>query len=141
MRKLGARKFDVWIELSVVAAPLLTLFRNLIASRSAGARWGFGWRYEPRFAAPSQTLFNDFPDEVDRLLEIVRAAGFEADDSEFPLELGDSNPRAVTALLDQVGVSKGEPMIAFAPGAKLEPNRWPLDRFIEVGDNLAARGY
>ena len=32
-------------------------------------------------------------------------------------------------------------MIAFAPGAKLEPNRWPVDRFIEVGKSLAARGY
>jgi ADP-heptose:LPS heptosyltransferase len=31
-------------------------------------------------------------------------------------------------------------MIAFAPGAKLEPNRWPVERFIEVGKNLAARG-
>src|ERR1700722_504317 len=106
MRKLGARKFDVWIELSVVAAPLITLFRNLIAARSAGARWGFGWRYEPRFAARSQTLFNDFPDEVERLLEIVRAAGFATDDAEFPLELGDSNRQTVTALLDQPGVSK-----------------------------------
>src|SRR6202166_5172220 len=33
VRNLRARKFDVWIELSVVAAPLLTLFRNLIAAR------------------------------------------------------------------------------------------------------------
>jgi ADP-heptose:LPS heptosyltransferase len=141
MRTLRARKFDVWIELPVVAAPLVTLFRNLMAARSAGARWGFGWRYEPRFAARSQTLFNHFHDEVDRLLEIVRAAGFAADDGEFPLELGDSNRRTVTALLDQAGVGKGELMIAFAPGAKLEPNRWPADRFIDVGNTLAARGY
>ena len=146
MRNLRARKFDVWIELSVVAAPLLTLFRNLIAARSAGARWGFGWRYEPRFAARSQTLFNHFPDEVERLLEIVRSAGFAADDADFPLELADSNRRAVTALLDLSGAGgpargSDEPMIAFAPGAKLEPNRWPADRFIEVGNSLAARGY
>jgi lipopolysaccharide heptosyltransferase II len=146
MRNLRARKFDVWIELSVVAAPLLTLFRNLIAARSAGARWAFGWRYEPRFAARSQTLFKHFPDEVERLLEIVRSAGFAADDSEFPLELADSNRRAMTALLDLSGAGgpargSDEPMIAFAPGAKLEPNRWPADRFIEVGKTLAARGY
>ena len=67
VRNLRARKFDVWIELPVVAAPLATLFRNLMVARSAGVRWGFGWRYEPRFAAPAQTLFNDFPDEVDAL--------------------------------------------------------------------------
>jgi lipopolysaccharide heptosyltransferase II len=141
VRNLRARKFDVWIELPVVAAPLATLFRNLLVARSAGVRWGFGWRYEPRFAARSQTLFNDFPDEVERLLAIVRAAGFAADDAEFPLELDDSNRRSVTALLDQAGIAGAEPMIAFAPGAKLEPNRWPVDRFIEVGKSLAARGY
>jgi ADP-heptose:LPS heptosyltransferase len=32
-------------------------------------------------------------------------------------------------------------MIAFAPGAKLEPNRWPVERFVEVGKSLSARGY
>lgn len=141
VRKLRARKFDVWIELPVVAAPLATLFRNFIVARSAGVRWGFGWRYEPRFAAPAQTLFNDFPDEVDRLLEIVRAAGFVGDDAEFPLELSVSNRRTVTDLLDHAGVTASDLMIAFAPGAKLEPNRWPVDRFIEVGNSLAARGY
>jgi ADP-heptose:LPS heptosyltransferase len=141
VRSLRARKFEVWIELPVVAAPLATLFRNLIVARSAGARWGFGWRYEPRFAAPSQTLFNDFPDEVDRLLEIVRTAGFAGEDTDFPLELTDSNARTVTDLLDQAGVAASDLMIAFAPGAKLEPNRWPVDRFIEVGNSLSTRGY
>jgi ADP-heptose:LPS heptosyltransferase len=140
IRNLRARRFDVWIELPAVAASLATLIRNLAVARAAGVRWGFGWRYEPRFAAPSQTLFEKFPDEVERLIEIVRAAGFAANDRDFSLELGDSNQRTVTALLEQSGMAATEPMIAFAPGAKLEPNRWPVDRFIEVGKNLAARG-
>jgi ADP-heptose:LPS heptosyltransferase len=145
VRNLRARKFDLWIELPVVAAPLATLFRNLMVARSAGVRWGFGWRYEPRFAAPAQSLFLDFPDEVERLLEIVRTAGLDADDnsdqSYFPLELSDSNRRTVNDLLDDAGVAASDLIIGFAPGAKLEPNRWPVDRFIEVGNSLAARGY
>src|SRR5258708_32730286 len=138
--QLRARNFDVWIELPAVAAPLVTLVRNLTVARSAGVRWGFGWRYEPRFVAQAQSTFVDFPDEVARLLEIVRAAGFAADESDFPLELSDSTRRTVTALLDQAGLADSERLIAFAPGAKLEPNRWPADRFIEVGRNLAERG-
>jgi lipopolysaccharide heptosyltransferase II len=141
VRNLRARNFDVWIELPAVAAPLATLFRNLMVARSAGARWGFGWQYEPRFAAQAQSTFFEFPDEVERLLEIVRTGGFAGDDTEFPLELSDSNRRTVTDLLEQAGLGKGEPMIAFAPGAKLEPNRWPVERFIEVGKSLSARGY
>jgi lipopolysaccharide heptosyltransferase II len=141
IRSLRARRFDVWIELPAVAASLATLIRNLAVARAAGARWGFGWCYEPRFAARSQTLFNDFPDEVERLLEIVRSAGFAGDDGDFPLELSDTNRRTVAALLDQAGMAAAQPMIAFAPGAKLEANRWPVERFIEVGKSLVARGY
>lgn len=140
IRKLRAQNFDVWIELPVVAASLFTLFRNMLAARSAGARWGFGWRYEPRFAARAQSEFAVFPDEVKRLLEIVRAGGFAAFDGDFPLELNESNRRTVTELLDNAGLASAEVLVAFAPGAKLEPNRWPADRFIEVGQSLAARG-
>jgi len=140
MRNLRARRFDVWIELPVVAASLTRLIRNLAVARSADARWGFGWRYEPRFAAPAQSAFVDFPDEVERLLEIVRAGGFTADGSDFPLELSDSNRRTVDDLLERAGLAAAESTIAFAPGAKLEPNRWPAERFIEVGSSLAARG-
>ena len=141
VRDLRARQFDVWIELPAVAASLATLIRNLMVARLAGARWGSGWRYEPRFAARAQTQFIDFPDEVERLLEIVRAAGFSADDADFPLELNDSNRRTVTDLLDKAGLDPHDLMIAFAPGAKLDPNRWPAERFVEVGKNLAERGY
>jgi len=141
MRNLRARRFDVWIELPAVAASFATLFRNLTVARSAGARWGYGWRYEPRIFARAQSGSLEFPDEVERLLSIVKAGGFAGNDSDFPLDLSDANRRAVTELLAQAGVAANELMIAFAPGAKLEPNRWPADRFIEVGRNLAARGF
>lgn len=140
MRRLRARRFDLWIELPAVAASLATLFRNMMVARSAGARWGCGWRYEPRFAARAQTDFVEFPNEVERLLAIVRAQGFTADESDFPLELSDSSRRTVTGLLERAGLATAEVMVAFAPGAKLEPNRWPAERFVEVGNTLTARG-
>jgi ADP-heptose:LPS heptosyltransferase len=140
IRDLRARQFDVWIELPAVAASLVTQFRNLAVARAVGVRWGFGWRYEPRIAAQAQSQAGDFPDEVDRLLALVREAGFAGSGDDFPLELSDSTRETVTGLLDQAGVTAAELVIAFAPGAKLEPNRWPLERFIEVGKNLAARG-
>ena len=140
IRKLRAHNFDVWIELPVVAASLFTLFRNMFAARSAGARWGFGWRYVPRFAARAQSEFVDFPDEVERLLELIRAAGFATFDGDYPLELSESNRQIVTELLDDAGLAIAEVLVAFAPAAKLETNRWPADRFIEIGQSLAARG-
>jgi ADP-heptose:LPS heptosyltransferase len=140
LNDLRARQFDVWIELPAVAASLATQFRNLAVARAAGVRWGFGWRYEPRFAAQAQSQAGDFPDEVDRLLALVRKAGFAGSGDDFPLELSDSTKRTITDLLDHARVTAAELTIAFAPGAKLEPNRWPLERFIEVGKSLAPRG-
>src|SRR5271170_406347 len=139
VRNLRAQKFDAWIELPVVAASLATQFRNLAVAWAAGARWGFGWRYEPRFAAQAQATYTEFPNEVDRLLALVREAGFDGNDDDFPLQISDANRRAVNRLLDQAGAKGSELMIALAPGAKMEPNRWPADRFIEVGKSLAAR--
>src|SRR5271156_4914019 len=164
IRDLRARQFYVWIELPAVAASLATQFRNLAVARAVGARWGFGWRYEPRIAAQAQSEAGDFPDEVDRLLPagrggggagseagdfpdegdgllaLVREAGFAGSGDDFPLELSDSTRETVTGLLDHAGVTAADLPIAFAPGAKLEPNRWPPERFIEVGKSLAARG-
>jgi len=141
IRKLRSHKFDAWIELPAVAASLATQFRNIAVARAAGVRWAFGWRYQPRFAAQAQSTFTEFPDEVERLLALVREAGFDGTDDDFPLQISDSTSRTVSGLLDQAGVKGGgELMIALAPGAKLEPNRWPADRFIEVGKSLAARG-
>lgn len=140
IRDLRARQFDVWIELPAVATSLATQFRNLAVARAVGARWGFGWRYEPRIAAQAQSAAGDFPDEVDRLLALVQEAGFVGSGDDFPLELSDSTRRTVTGLLDHAGITAADLVIAFAPGAKLEPNRWPSERFIEVGKSLAARG-
>jgi ADP-heptose:LPS heptosyltransferase len=141
MRQMRARQFDLWIELPVVAAPFVTLVRNLMFARSAGARWAFGWRYERlRLAARAQSEYANFPDEVERLLGIVRAAGLSADGNDFPIDISDSNRRSVTELLERAGVAQAQMKIAFAPGAKAEPNRWPAERFIEVGSILAARG-
>ena len=144
MRALSERKFDVWFELPVVAATFFTLLRNMLFARSAGARWGCGWRYDAvGLAARAQSEFIEFPDEADRLLAIVRAAGIESRGAEFPLALDASIARDVSRLLEQAGIGPRDVsggMVAFAPGAKAQPNRWPAERFVEVGRHLAARG-
>lgn len=141
MRDLRAHQFDLWIELPVVAAPLATLVRNMIAARWAGARWGCGWRYDGiRVAAQAQSECIEFPDEVDRLLAIVRAGGIAVDAPEYPLALAAGEHAAAAAILSGAGLG-GAPIIAFAPGAKAEPNRWPAERFVEVGRHLAARSF
>ena len=141
LRRLRECKFDVWIELPAVPATFATLMRNMLVARSAGARWGFGWRYDRiRIAARAQSECIEFPDEVVRLLELVAEAGLGARDDDFPLGIGEPERRGVTKLLEQAAVG-GTDIIAFAPGAKAAPNRWPAERFVEVAKHLSARGF
>src|SRR5258708_25518447 len=59
VRRLRARKFDVWIELPVVAAPLATLFRNLMVARSAGVRMGVARLWVRKGVSPAHCRTSD----------------------------------------------------------------------------------
>lgn len=139
--EMRARNFDVWIELPVVAATLATLLRNMFVARLAGARWGFGWRYDRlRLFAHAQSKHIEFPNEVERLLEVLLATGITFSSRDLEFELNDSDRRGVSDLFERMQLGACE-IIAFAPGAKADPNRWPANRFIEVGRNLAGRKF
>jgi ADP-heptose:LPS heptosyltransferase len=137
--EMRARNFDVWIELPVVAATFATLLRNMFVARLAGARWGFGWRYDRlRLFAQAQSEHLAFPNEVERLLEVLLAAGITSSPRDLEFELNDSDRRGVSDLFERMQLGACE-IISFAPGAKADPNRWPASHFIEVGRSLAAR--
>ncbi|MGH7948986.1 MAG: glycosyltransferase family 9 protein, partial [Candidatus Binataceae bacterium] len=101
LRELRARRFDVWIELPVVAARYRTLARNMLAARAAGAHWGFGWRLGSIYiAVRAQSEVLNFPTEVERLLDLLRDGGIGTRQSDFALSTTDDDRRAVDALLD-----------------------------------------
>jgi ADP-heptose:LPS heptosyltransferase len=137
---MRARRFDAWIELPAVAAKFSMLVRNMLVARLAGARWGYGWRYERmHLFARAQSEVIDFPDEVTRLLALLDAGAVApAAEAEFPLGIGAAERARAGALLAAAGIG---PLIAMAPGAKRAPNRWPAERFIAVGRHLAERGF
>ncbi len=141
LRRLREHKFDALIELPSVRATLATLVRNMLAARATGARWGFGWRWGwVRIATRAQTASVEFPDEVVRLLELVGEAGFIARDDDFHLDVTELERRSAANLLEQAGAAATD-IVAFAPGAKPVPNRWPAERFAEVAGHLAERGF
>jgi ADP-heptose:LPS heptosyltransferase len=141
IREMRARRFDLWIELPIVAAYFPTLVRNMIAARAAGPRYALGWRYTGlRLFKRAQSEQIDFPDEVSRLLALLADLGFDSAAAGFPLAISPVERTAVTRMLDESGASR-RPFAALAPGAKAEPNRWPAERFGEVGRELVARGF
>lgn len=107
----------------------------------SGARWGYGWNISTiRWAAHAQSESRTFPNEVDRLRQLLERGGIQVQDVRFALPLGQSDVAAVDSLLGTL-VPPAAPLVAMAPGAKRPANRWPLERFGDVGRDLAAHGY
>lgn len=142
VKSLRARKFDVFIELPNDMARMRTLARNMIFARATGAKWAWGWTLGTvRVGLQRQSEELEFPDEVDRLLQIVGRCGIETQDIEFRLPLAGAHRNSADTLLRSLGVDLDSPLVAIAFGAKREDNRWPLERFAAVGRELAGSGY
>jgi len=141
VKRLRQKRFDVWIELPSSLATVRASLRNMAVARLSGARWGWGWSISTiRWATQMQSESRTFPNEVDRLRRVVEAGGVRVEQVRFPLPLGEHHAAAVDALL-QPAVPPAAPLVGIAPGAKRPANRWPLERFADVGRELSHRGF
>ena len=140
LRSLRRRRFDMWIDLPQELAGPFSHLRNLLIARLVGVRWGYGWGFVTtiKLWVQAQSEFLTFPNEVEKLLAIVRKAGIQFDNEvEFPLNLGSDERNSIDRLL-----GKGaHDLIAMAPGAKRDLSLWPIERFVRVGRYLASRGF
>ena len=138
--KLRAHKFDLWFDLTLDRARFSRMLRDMMLARLLGTRWAYGWRLEHLgFAARAESKVKEFPDEVERLAEVLRGCGIEGDAAVFP-PLADQLKDATQHPLPSDPKLAGLPLIAIAPGARRPCNLWPLDRFAAVSAYLAARG-
>ena len=138
---LRERAYDVWIELPQNLLPMRIMLRNMVIARMAGARWAYGWRLARiRWAAQAQSELLTFPNEVERLLAVTADCGIPSQAAVFPLPISDRDRKVVNELLDHDGLER-QTLVAIAPGAKRSTNRWPLDRFAQVGRHLVSEGF
>lgn len=141
IRKLRAEKFDIWIELPNGEATVKELLRNMAFARMAGAGWGEGWRLNTiRWNPRLQSDHLEFSNEVERLLSIVRETGVDTSEIAFPLPVTEAHAETVESIWKQHGLDVSR-LVAMAPGAKRSTNRWPADRFVEVGRYLVRSHY
>ena len=82
---------------------------------------------------------DEHPYEVDRLLDLVRAAGAVAPAVTFDLPIGERARTRVDALLATPGFEAGRPLVAVCPGSVQPVKRWPIERYGEVGAQLIRR--
>ena len=141
LKELRRRAFDVWIELPNDLHTLRIALRNMVFARLTGVKWARGWRINTiRWAVQAQSEGLNFPNETNRLLSIVRRAGIGTDSVSFPLPLRPHHTKTVDTLLREY-LPGGLPLVAVAPGARRPANRWPVERFAELGKLLVRRGF
>jgi ADP-heptose:LPS heptosyltransferase len=140
LRSMRRRHFDIWIELPQELAGPWNQLRNLLAARFIGVRWGYGWGFVTtiRLWVQAQSEILRFPNEVEKLLGIVRRAGIPIGaEVRFPIKLDAVIQNSVDRLLGNVT----HRLIAIAPGAKRSLSLWPVERFIKVGRYVASIGF
>lgn len=141
LKKLRARRFDVWIDIPNDLSTVPRQFRDMAFARLARPAWARGWRINMlRWAAQSQSEYLSFPNEVDRTLGLIRRLGFEVGKTEFALpRLPEVKARVQDLLSSRRLVS--DRLIAIAPGATRATNLWIPERFVEVGQELSRHHY
>ena len=137
LRELRARRFDVWIDLPNDLSSISRQFRDMLFAWLAGARWGRGWRISSiGLAGQAQSEYLHFTNEVDRTLDVVKRAGIPVAEIDFGLPRLPEVQARIDDLLQVRGLN-GCVLVAIAPDAKRSTNRWPPERFAEIGRMLA----
>lgn len=140
LQELRERRFDVWIDLPNNLTTVSRQFRDMAFTRMVGARWARGWRIDTlKWAAQAQSEHLHFPNEVERMLDVVRRAGFDVSDVQFDLPRLPATRARIDEVLRACGLQAGT-LVAIAPGAKRSTNLWVPERFAAVGRELSGQG-
>ena len=139
---LRSYRFDIFFELPNDMAGMALLLRNMLFARLTGAKWAGGWALNTlRIALPQQSEHIEFPNEVERLFQLVERGSVQNAEIDFALPIPGATIVCAKAILDGQGIPAQAKIVALSPGAKRPGNRWPAERFAEVGQRLARRGY
>lgn len=142
LAKLRRYRFDVFIVLPNDVEKFRVVIRNMVFARMIGAKWAGGWTIGTiLLAVQQQSELIVFPNEVERRLADLRRCGIAAPKAEFRLPVPGGTDDQIDSILAGANVPAGSRFIALAPGAKRPANRWPLERFAEVGCEMVKRGY
>ncbi|UXY16305.1 glycosyltransferase family 9 protein [Chitiniphilus purpureus] len=132
LHSVQARRFDLALQLhgsGLITNPLVAQF---------GTRWQAGFQ-DGGAASSAHLPYPEHGHEIQRLLALTTHLGAPAQGEQlvFPLGPDDADELA------QAGIAlpnSGQPYVCLHPGARDERRRWPVTRFAELGDALAAQG-
>jgi ADP-heptose:LPS heptosyltransferase len=134
--KMQSRHFDFAVQLHGSGSYV----NSIISLFGAGISAGF---YEPGTWCPDLSWFFPFPErghEIERLLNLFERLGLpiENPDLEFPITSQDERE---FFFIPSAAFLGGRNYVCLHPGSRLLTRRWIPERFAEVADSLADRGF
>ncbi len=131
-----ARRFDLALQLHGSGERTNGIVRLLGAKRSCG----FAPADDVHGAGDDFVRWPDDGPEIERLLRIVDHLGIERCGRELEFPVRDDERRAWRAIAQRHSLDP-ERLVLVHPGARFVSRRWPVERFAELADRLALRGW
>ena len=132
---MRARGFDLIVQLHG-SGPR----SNEIVQAMAPRQWA-GFVPNPIQAEPGRLLpWPDHLHEIHRYLALLQHMGIDASDDTLEFSERARDMESARALAGRVGLAL-ERTVFIHPGARLPSRRWPIERFSEVGRELAREGW
>lgn len=132
-RQLRRERYDLVIDLhnslrsrylrNVGTQPPAVVNKRLVA-RTALVRMKWHW-------------YRDSVSVAERYLEPVRRYGVADDGNGLELPIPDSVQHEVSGKLSRLRLDRFERVVGICPGARHETKRWPAERFVDLGVQLA----
>jgi ADP-heptose:LPS heptosyltransferase len=117
-------------------------FRHAVFAFLTGSRERIGYKtYHREFLLTRSFLEPVEKNVAERFLDLLVHSGMRVFDPAIELVLTRAEGEAGTRILAAAGVSPGEPVLAMAPFAADRRRTWPVERFWDVADRYARRGW
>ncbi len=144
-KELWSRPLDMaisarWNEDPCQAASLILMYASGAKDRIAYKATSqdtlrYGWKDLNRLITrgPAREFSKH---EVEHQLDILRFIGGNPEDDHLEVWTDPEDDRYAQSILEKKAVGRSDVLIAFAPGAAWPFRRWPLERFIQLGEWL-----
>jgi heptosyltransferase-2 len=117
-------------------------FRHAVFAFLTGARERIGYKTYRRGFLLTRSFVEPVEKNVaERYLDLLVRSGMRVFDPSIELFLTGTEREAGARILAAAGVSPGEPVLAMAPFAADRRRTWPVERFWDVADRYARRGW
>lgn len=138
---LRGASFDLWVSLPQSNTTLLRQLREMMFARLSGAKYAFGFNVRrTTIFKHEQALAHTFENEANFSMNMMLQA-------RMGIEVKEHEDLNITGKIDSdiqyqidCAINTNSPILAIAPGAKRNTNRWPIARFAEVALKWISRG-